>query len=271
MKATSSGLPVLAVLLALPAPAARGHDTWLLPERGAAPSGTRVALDLTSGMAFPAPETAIAPERVRRSGLRLGARVAPLTKPRTGPRSLRLDAALDGMGVGTAWVELLPRGLELTPEDVDHYLTEIGATATVGPLWRARPEPRRWIESYRKHAKSFIRAGDPGGDTSWREPVGLDLELVPEVDPTALHVGDRLWLRLLRQGSPLAGLAVAATDGSGGRTLERSDAAGRVSFVLGREGPWLLAATDLRPAADGAWESDFTTLTVFVGASGSRH
>jgi len=43
---------------------------------------------------------------------------------------------------------------------------------------------KRWREQYRKHAKAFLRVGEAlGAPSSWREPVGLELEIVPEGDP----------------------------------------------------------------------------------------
>ena len=94
----------------------------------------------------------------------------------------------------------------------------------------------------------------------------MELELVPESDPTALAASAALSLVLLKDGSPFAGLAVAAERGSGKartRTFATSDASGRVTFQLDQPGPWLFAATELREKGS-EWESDFTTLTAVV-------
>jgi uncharacterized GH25 family protein len=50
------------------------------------------------------------------------------------------------------------------------------------------------------------------------------------------------------------------------RTFETTDAEGRVAIRLEHGGPWLLAATVLRPAdrADLEWKSEFATLTFAV-------
>ena len=63
-----------ATLLAL-CPAVVGpafaHDTWMTPERGSVSPGTALTLDMTSGMAFPALDHAIDPDRIERAFCRL--------------------------------------------------------------------------------------------------------------------------------------------------------------------------------------------------------
>lgn len=257
---------LLALCCVLTAATAWAHDTWLLPERLAAPVGSTVALALTSGMAFPAPETAIAVDRLAGSGVRLAGRTRELGDRHAGEKALALGARLDAEGVATLWVELHPRTLELEPAEVEEYLAEIGAEPAVRTRWQDTPG-RRWRETYSKHAKSFVRVGAPKDDRSWAEPVGMGLELVPERDPTRLRAGDELVVRLLHGGQPLPGLAVGLVrEGSEHGTLARTDAAGRASFRLGEAGRWLLRATHLRPASapEVDWESDFATMTFGV-------
>jgi uncharacterized GH25 family protein len=97
--------------------------------------------------------------------------------------------------------------------------------------------------------------------------VGLDLEIVPESDPTLLQPGDALSVVVLSSGHPMPGFTLAATDGRE-RRFQRTDAAGRATVRLDRPGRWLLAGTYLRRASrsDADWESDFTTLTLQVAA-----
>jgi hypothetical protein len=237
----------------------------MVPAAWQAATGARVAFALTSGMAFPALDYAVEKERIARSGVRLAGRELPLDVTARGAHALDLHALLPSSGVATAWIALAPRQLTLDPEEVAHYLEEIGAVETAGEEWRRRPEPKEWRESYTKHAKTFVRVG--AGDDSWRQPVGLKLEMVPEADPTSLRVGASLAVRVLKDGAPAAGLAIGAVRPGGTRQLVRTDAEGRAVVRLDRAGDWLLAGTDLRALPDGGWESDFTTLTVTVAAA----
>lgn len=242
----------------------RAHDTWLSGPAQVAP-GAPARFGLTSSGTFPTPEHAIEAARVARSSCRVAGQQVPLVVGARGKQALRLTARPAIAGVAACSLSLGPRTLDLKPEDVAHYLEEIGASATVGPKWDARPAPRKWRETYVKHAKAFVRVGE-GEDQSWREPTGLGLEIVPLADPTRLHPGATLEVRLLTAGQPLAGLALRASRAGKPAAFATTGEDGRASFVLDAPGPWLLAATELRPssARPAEWESDFTTLYLEV-------
>lgn len=248
-------------------PQAEGHDTWLLAEHAAVLPGTAVLLNLTSGMAFPMLDYAIKSERLRKASVRLAGKTFELPKREASEKSLRLGADLAEPGVAAIWIELEPKSLELTPEQVREYLEEIGAPEELRKAWAAEAPPGKWRETYTKHAKTFVRVGEPVEDRSWAEPVGLGLELVPEADPTALQAGGSVPVRLLKDGAPLAEFAVGLVyDGESHGVLQTTDAEGRVVFQLPKAGLWMLRATELKPSTvpDIDWESRFTTLTFEV-------
>ncbi len=257
-----------AALLAGLAATARAHDTWLLPASFAAEPGEAVSLELTSGMDFAAPETAIAPERVARAVVRLQGATGPIEVGAQGESALALSAPLATPGVAALGVELHPREITMGPEDVEHYLAEIGASDELRRAWRELGTDV-WRELYTKHATSFVRVGEAAGAASWAEPLGLGLELVPESDPLALAPGSTLALRVLWHGEALAGLQVSAVcETEGSPAVATSDADGRLTLTFDRPGRWLLRGTHLRRSdkAEADWESDFTTLTLEVRA-----
>lgn len=253
-------------LLGLSALPALAHDTWLLARPSTVQPGTPVVLELTSGMAFPKPETAIKTERLERTGIRLAGATSDLGNRSSAARFLQLKTTPSKPGVATLWVELGPKSIDLTPDKVKEYLDEIGAPATVRSRYAQMPEPRHWRELYTKHAKAFVRVGRPEADRSWAEPVGMGLEIVPEKDPTALRPGDELPVRVLLHGKPMASFAVGLVRQGEHGVLKTTDGQGRVVFPIGKSGRWLLRATDLRPSSKPGtdWESDFTTLTFEV-------
>lgn len=262
MKQAVAALAVLC--LTLPAFA---HDTWLLPERWRLGAGEQIVLALTSGMDFPRPETAVTADRLEAQSVRLAGKINPLALG-SASRALTLSGILKEAGVATAWITTRPRSLTLTPEQVEHYLAEVGAADTIGEQWK-RSGHTAWRETYVKTAKTIARVGDAISDSSWAEPAGISLEIVPDSDPTQLKQGDLLSIRLLWQGKPLPDLAVGAAAASPAKpALARTDAQGRASFKLDRSGPWLLRATLIRSseARKGEWDSVFTTLTLNVAA-----
>jgi hypothetical protein len=223
-----------------------------------------VVLHMTSGMAFPKLDTAIKPDRVARAVIRVDGQTSAM-QPTAGGHSLDFRSRVRSTGLAMVAVDLQPRSLELTPSQVTEYLDEIGADADLRRQWNDRPEPKRWREIYSKHAKSFVRVDKT--DDSWKQPAGLTLELMPLADPTSLHAGDTLSVRLVESGRPLANFPVGVVHESDPHgTLLKTDSGGEVAVPLPKAGRYMLRATDLRPAqrADADWISDFTTLTINV-------
>jgi uncharacterized GH25 family protein len=161
---------------------------------------------------------------------------------------------------------LKPKLLDLAPEKIELYFTELHADAALRAVWAAVPEPRKWRELYVKNTKTFVRVGEPpASDRAWAEPIGQRLEIVPERDPTTLRVGDDLSVRVLREGKPLAGFTVGfVAAGEKSEHVMKTDAEGRAHAVLDTAGAWLVHGTDLRRVkhAEREWESDFTTMVV---------
>jgi uncharacterized GH25 family protein len=261
----ASALAVAALLVA--AGSALAHDTWLLPSTLRVPVGREVTLSLTSGMIFPVDDFVILPSRVKRADVQLAGATTALGSGRRAARALRYTWTPAKEGVAALAVELAPKTLTLAPGLIKEYLDEIDASPATRSTWAQMPSPKRWRESYTKHASTFIRVGNPGADSSWARPTGMGLEIVPERDPTALAAGDTLAVRVLRGGTPLAGFVVGARHaGATKATFFPTDANGRARVVLPTSGQWLLAGTDLRRStkANLEWESDFTTLTLAV-------
>lgn len=248
---------------------AHAHDTWLMSDRAEVAPKTTVTLDLTSGMAFPALETAPKRERVQAALGRLAGRAFAIDDISAGPQSLIFKTQLAEPGVAAFWVKLPPKTIELKPDQVKEYLDEVSAPESLRKQWTEAKEPKRWRESYTKHPKTFVRVGDALTDQSWQEPVGMFLEIVPEKDPTAVRVGDEFPVRVLQDGKPFADFALnAVSAGENKGETRKTDSAGRVTFRLQKPGRWLLRGTEIRksnlPETD--YESDFATLTLEVKA-----
>jgi uncharacterized GH25 family protein len=250
---------IAALLFAAPALA---HDTWLLPEQFVVRPGATISAELTSAMRFPRAETAVKAERLARRGIRLGAQDAELRPAGATGAALRLTGAAPSPGIAALWLETRPRTLDLKDSLVEEYLREIGVWETTGAQWRDGGR-KPWRETYVKCAKSFVRVGAADATaTSWSEPVGLALEIVPVSDPTRVAAGSKLALRVLRHGQPLADQPVVAQAAGRDGVLAQTDGDGRVTFSIDRPGAWLIKSTALRPTPAGEWESEFTTLTL---------
>lgn len=240
---------------------AAAHETWLTPASFAVTPGARVRVALTSGMGFPKLESPIRPERVQRAGFRLGAAADSLGPWRADSVSLAASHAAPRAGLATAWVELGPRDIALADAQVEEYFAEIGADSTLRAQWAAREGRMPWKEFYTKHAKTFVAVGEATADSSWREPAGMGVELVPRFSPAAVRAGDVVSIVLLRDGRPVPNASVGILQGPAGRAFAHTNADGVASLTVTRPGPALFFTVLLRPAGEH-WESDFSTLTV---------
>ena len=144
------------------------------------------------------------------------------------------------------------------------YLEEIGAEQ-VARDWKSDGSPTGTRRTT-KHAKTFLRTDPAVEDHSWDEPVGMDLEIVPQVGSHPHPAGDEVWFLVLKAGRPLPDFPVTAlAAGAAKGTLSKTNSEGRVRFRLDRKGWWLIKATRLvRGGSTGAWESHFSTLTVLA-------
>lgn len=249
-----------AVILSLSVGRALAHDTWLKPQAFALRSGDVAAFDLTSGHAFPEAEHAIKRERLARAECRVAGKSQRMRAASVQPKSLRLTARLGLEGAAVCAVELKPRTIDLTEEQAAAYLDEIDAPDAIRQAWAAAPQPRRWRETYAKYAKAIVGSGAWQADGAWKLPSGIALEIVPEGNPLSTRAGDELVVRVLRDGVPLAGLALALASAGTPNIWRRTDAQGRAKFVVPSAGRWIVRGTDLRSEAAGHWRSRFTTL-----------
>ena len=266
MKRSTRTVLFLLALVSL-AGVSAAHETWILPASMRIRAGQPVALSLTSGMAFPADDFAIQPARVVRAQARLGGKIEQLPKPQLQSMALRYLWTPRTAGVATVAIELGPRTLELEPNLIGEYFDDINASDAVIAQWDSIPEPKRWRESYVKHASSFIRVGSPARDASWASPLGLGLEIVPETDPTALVAGANFRVRVMRRGVPLKGFSIGVRrEGEPTSNNVPTDKNGRAWIQLPRAGRWILFGTDLRRVREPGleWRSDFVTTTIGV-------
>ncbi len=239
------------------------HDTWIVCTPPMIKSGATVSLHVTSGMAFPAYDTAPEASRIKSCEWRIGGGRGSLSEFKKGPRSLVVSGRVTTDGVAVIYAEFEPKEIDLTPEEVEEYMDEIGAPESVRRAWKESGD-ETFHETYRKHAKTYLRVGESGDAKGCLGPVGFNVDFLLDRDPTTLKVGDALTVKVIRGGDELEGFAVGAVSGNGKATLERTSKSGMVSIAIDSPGWWLVRGTELRRNADGTWESDFTTLTFYV-------
>lgn len=106
-------------------------------------------------------------------------------------------------------VERDAKRIELRALKFNRYLKHEGLTQAFAERKRAGERFRRARERYSRYLKAFAQVGDTADGVSMR-PLGHPIELLPERDLAGLRAGDKLPVRLVFEGKPLAGAKIEA-------------------------------------------------------------
>ncbi len=259
--------------------AATAHDFWIEPDAFRPVPGATVALVLRVGHAgevetFPRDPSHLrsficVDESGRRDvdGLRGKSPAGELAARVVGPIVVAYESQ--------------PRPSTLEPAKFDDYLRAEGLESIIEER-RVRNEsdlPGR--ERYSRCAKTVLRVeGDGAANAAgvgalFGRALGMPVEIVPEVDPTAITPGASIAVQLLSGGAPMAGALVRLEplDAAEPRSAARTDAAGRVTLPVPRAGRFRVATVRVRRATDGGvaeWETHFASLTFESRAVSAR-
>lgn len=163
------------------------------------------------------------------------------------------------------------RHIRLRALKFNRYLRHEGLTQAFAERKRAGERLRRARERYSRYLKAFVQVDDTADGVS-TTPLGHTIELLPERDLAQIRPGDKLSVRLVFEGKPLAGAKIEAFVKSGhdapadGQTTV-SDADGRVSLAITRPGMWLVRTVHMRRCTgcvDVEWESFWTSYAFAV-------
>ena len=252
---------VMLLILLLVATPAVAHDLWMEPTTFRPDAGAIVGVRLRVGDHLRGEPIPRDPVLISQFIVVDSSRRAPVVG-RDGADPAGFFRAAPGLQI--IGYRSNPSPLVLSPEKFEQYVKEEGLEAIPGR--RARVTAGRQVrEVFSRSAKSLVLTGPPSEAQSDRV-IGLPLELVAERNPYTLAPGQELPVRLLYENRPLAdALVVALNRQDPSQVLRaRSDADGRVSFVLARPGMWLVKAVHMVPALDQTkadWASLWASLT----------
>lgn len=230
--------------------AALAHDFFLLPDqfRGAG----SFEVHATVGAAFPTPETVVGQDRIAELRASEGASVAVVGP---GEQSLRMRFTAARPGAHVAGVRLLQREVEYEGERIALIMEEYEVSAEAQQAVAALPDPRVLRATSERFAKTMVCSETCAG-ASATQAFGYPLEFVPDASGANQF-------RLLLNGRSLPDYPVAIAT-SGERASARTDAEGRVTVNVEREGPIMLFAAHMAPPAEagGRFPMLLTSLTL---------
>ena len=171
------------------------------------------------------------------------------------PRQVREVKAFTAAGA-PAQVVLQPRQRNLVVEPAAD--AAVLSMAVEDGFW-SQGADGKWVSGSRAQVPDARKAGHymKYGTTLLKpvampfKPLGAALEIVPRADPRALRRGQRLPIRVLSNGQPVAGAAVIGDFiGNVAAPRVKTDRAGRATVVLGSDGLNVLAVSLVKPRAD---------------------
>jgi uncharacterized GH25 family protein len=254
---------LLSVLLGLAAPAS-AHEFWIEPANFRPPAGKPLDVQLLVGQEFHGSTMIYLPPSFERF-VTVNARGTQNIPgvPGDDPAA-RLTPAEPGLMLIA--YQSTRYSLDIDAVTFEQYLEKEGLDA-VRALRAQRGERDKPVhEVYSRCAKSLLAVGGRDDGLDARKPIGLRLEIVPQMSIYRLKRGQELEVQLLYENRPLAGAQLMAFSKKKpkDRLLQRTDSEGRARFVLPHADVWLLSAVHMIPApadAKADWESFWASLS----------
>lgn len=283
------GLAALALVVT--AGALFAHDFWIVPNALQVNPGGIMELRGQTGVKFPTSQIAVTSDRVSEArvvGANSDERLTDLT---TSGKSLLIRHRPTVPGQRIVAVALATRSTRTTPEHLKRYIALEGAPELAERYGQEATFPKSdsVTQVSAKYAKTLVEIGR-GGPRAFDKTIGHALELVPVNDPSRLHAGDTLVVRLLYRGQPVPRAYLRAGGAAHGVTamsdsvasaapapegvLAETGADGTARIVLREHGLWNVRTLHAAPVAEAGartWEVYFATLVFSVdGKVGPR-
>jgi hypothetical protein len=152
------------------------------------------------------------------------------------------------------------------------YLEAEGLTPALDYRTRTHRMHVDGFERYSRAAKSIVAVGprDHQVSATITRPLGLQLEIVPQINPYALPRPTQFPVRVLYGGKPLSGALIKLMSLDHDLSVtdqQRTNGAGVASFAMPPGGSWLMNVIWTMPltnASDADYDTTFSSLTFGV-------
>jgi uncharacterized GH25 family protein len=255
------------------------HDFWVVPGKFVLSPGEKIRVFLNSGDEFPESESLVGEFRIRSFSLTSVTGAKHLTRFLTDGKSLTAEITAPEKGTAVLAAAVKPRLVRLKADEFNEYLEEDGLTRVLEERREMQEIDDAVVERYAKWAKAILKISDGedvaadgedvAADDTWKNPIGLKLEIVPEVNPHDIAPGDTLSVRVFFENEPISDLTIVGGRAGGPRHELRvvTDPEGRAEVLVPDSGRWYLRTIHMIRVEDDPqiqWESFWTTLTFEV-------
>ena len=244
------------------------HDFWLIPQNYRISPGETLTIFANTGMDFPNSLNPVTPDRVTQFILAGKTGKKDLTNLSVQENSLITTCTFEKPGTYVLAVALKPKKIKLTAEEFNEYLLHDGLPNVYEFRKKEGILDKDAIEHYAKYPKTIIQVGNQLDQTAVK-PLNLPVEIVPQVNPYGLKLGDKLPISVFFNGNPLPNAELAWSFPGQGEKFAGTvvtDKNGKVTIPLTKAGPHVIRLTHMewvkKPTHE--WESFWTSLTFEV-------
>lgn len=251
-------------VLALPL-SVNAHDFWVQPQTFKLPAPGTTTMSLQVGHGTARQKSLMTADRVTRfDSFSHAGHVDRRKELRLGDANTDTTMRFSKTGLNLVVFETNGTYSELPGIRFNDYLKAEGMTPALTLRARQKKTDQPGREVYSRRCKALIQVGSYAktDDAIATKAIGMPLEIVPEKNPYAPDFKGALPVRIYYYGKPLAGATVMLNNlDFDGRPVETfiTDATGRTSFTVPRNGFWQLNVIWTRPITNDP-KADFETM-----------
>ena len=177
-----------------------------------------------------------------------------------------MDIQTSGAGTYLVGISTKPREIDLKAAEFNDYLQHDGIPDTLAERRKHRELSKDVRERYSKHVRAVFQVGEVLSE-DYKTPLHYPVEIIPQQNPYALRVGQRLTVICTLEGKAIANQFVMAgwesPNGRTGSLTTRTDASGMATIKLGGAGKWYVKMIHMTPLSDPKlnYESKWASLT----------
>ncbi len=235
---------VATLLICLGLSLAQAHEFWLQPKKYRYTVGEEMKVDFMVGENFTGEYWDMNRHRVEKAEMHSGAIVKNLLKDIKTTAGKNLSYSFDKEGTYLLALESNAAFIELEAEKFNAYLKEDGLDNILDARSQSKSLDKPSKEYYKRFAKLLVQSGTRTDET-YRKRIGFRYEIVPLLNPYALHSGDYLECRVLWEGKPTPHSLVKVWSHTGNRIFLQNiytEDDGTIKFPISSSGSWMVSS-----------------------------
>lgn len=260
---------LVSVLLGLGTSSATAHEFWIDPQAYQIQPGDEIQANLRVGERFSGSSYPYRPSQITRFDIIAGDQVAEVVARVGDNPALSMTPPAEGLNIVVH--ETSDSRLTYTQfEKFEKFVAHKAFPAVIADHAARGLSKEKFVESYRRYAKSLVAVGDGAG---LDRPVGMKTEIVALQNPYTDDLSE-MQVRVLLDGAPRVETQVElfekTSEGEVKVTLYQTDAAGEARFPVspGRsylvDAVWAEALPNNDTEAGPVWKTHWAALTFAV-------